>query len=306
MHKALVALLFAVAAGSTFHDRLKSIRDEAAAQRDKLNLPREKLYAQYPTPEMTFAGDAPFVACGQSLPLAFAGRFPKGTQLVLHSDDASLSDVKVTETSAKATLRVAKSALPGPLELEAITPVSGATVFQQAAVVEEKLRLQLQFEDGWSAKLERVQGKTYDVSWTKAGQSRSSHATVTPEEGGLQLQFEMSPEQQALAQEQVAQAQTAMTDPDFQAMQTVFASCEKLPQDKQMACIQKASEDAKAIGDRMKKKQEAAGAKIQARQPHDAWACSRASLRGSGGQLAGTADCFAQQKVTARVECLGR
>jgi hypothetical protein len=306
MHKVLIALLFAVAAGSTFRDRLKSIQDEAAAQRDKLNLPREKLYAQYPTPEMTFDGDAPKVACGQTLPLSFAGRFPKGTQLVLHSDDASLADVKVGETSAKATLHVAKSALPGPLELEAIAPVSGASVFQQAAVVEEKLGLQLQFEDGWSAKLEQRQGQTYDVAWSKAGKSRSSRATVTPEEGGLRVQFEMSAEQQALAQEQVAQSQTMMTDPDFQAMQDVFSRCEKLPQDKQLACMQKASEEAKAIGDRLKKKQDAQGAKIQARQPHDAWACSRASLRGSGGQLTGTAECFAPQKVTARVECLGR
>jgi hypothetical protein len=104
----------------------------------------------------------------------------------------------------------------------------------------------------------------------------------------------------------MAQTQKTMIDPDYQALQAVFMRCEQVAEDKKMACLQNASEQAKVIGDRLKKKQDDAAAKIQARQPHDAWACSRAFVSGSGGQLAGTADCFAHQKVTVRVECLGR
>jgi hypothetical protein len=44
-------------------------------------------------------------------------------------------------------------------------------------------------------------------------------------------------------------------------------------------------------------------AAIKAKQPKEAWACGQLSLRGSGGQLSGTASCAAEQKVTASVKC---
>jgi hypothetical protein len=304
MYKILVAVLFAAAATTTFRDRLKTIRDEAAAQRDKLGLPRDKLYAQYPTPEMTFQGDAPKLSCGQSAKIALSGHFPKGTQVVLHSDDAWLSELKTSETSITATLRVGKNALPGRLEVEAVTPVSGASTFQRVAEIDEKLDISLQFEDGWIAKLTQVQEKIYTAKWSKPGRSRTSTAAVRSEDGGLHIELETSPETQALANEQMKQLQAQMADPDMQALQKIFADCGKEPKEMQIACLTKANVEAQAIGDRMKKKQETQAAEIKEKQPKEAWACNKINLRGSNGALSGTAECATSQKVTATVECV--
>lgn len=306
MHRALAAsaaALFAAAAATSYRDRLTAIRGDAAVQRDKLGLPLARLYAEYPTPEMTFQGNAPKVACGQTAKLDLTGHFFKGTQLVLHSDDAHLTDVKLTDSKALATLHVSKNALPGPLELEAITPVSGASSSQRVAIVDGKLNISLQFEDGWTAKLMQTREEQYTAAWSKAGKTRTSNAGVHPEEGGLRIELEASPEQQALAQEQVTQVQAQLADPDMQALQNSFAACGKVAKEEQMPCMQKAAVEAQAIGDRLKKKQEAQAAVMKARQPKEAWACSQVSLRGSSGQLTGTATCAATLKVTASVEC---
>jgi hypothetical protein len=308
MYKILVAVLVAAAAATSFRDRLKTIRDDAATQRDKLKLSRDQLYAQYPTPEMTFQGDAPKLACGQTSQVVLTGHFPKGTQLILHSDDAQLSDVKVTEASAKGTLRVGKNALPGRLEVEAVTPVSGASIFQRVAEIDEKLNISLVFEDGWTAKLTQVQDQIYTATWSKSGQTRTSTAGVHSQEGGgLHIELEGSPEQQAIANEQVKQAQAQMADPDMTALQKLFSDCEKQPKDAQMACMTKASAEAQVIGNRIKKKQEDQAAAAKDKQPKEAWACNKIDLRGAAGKLSGDAECaVAGQKVTATVACVPR
>ncbi|HEX4382210.1 MAG TPA: hypothetical protein VH083_04650, partial [Myxococcales bacterium] len=121
----------------------------------------------------------------------------------------------------------------------------------------------------------------------------------------LHIELEGSPEQQAIANEQVKQAQAQMTDPDMTALQKLFSDCEKQPKDAQMACITKASTEAQAIGNRIKKKQEDQAAAAKEKQPKEAWACNKMDLRGAAGKLSGDAECaVAGQKVTATVECV--
>ena len=90
------------------------------------------------------------------------------------------------------------------------------------------------------------------------------------------------------------------------ALQKLFSDCEKQPKDAQMACMTKASAQAQAIGDRIKKKQADQAASFNEKQPKEAWACNKLDLRGAKGALSGTAECpnDAGQKVTATVECV--
>jgi hypothetical protein len=298
MHRILAAasaVLFAAAASSSWRDRIKSIQADNQAQQAKLGLTREKLYAQYPTPEVHFDGEVQTLACGQTSPLQLKGNYPKGTQFVLHSDDVRIEGNNI---------KVSKDALPGPIELEAISPVSGASLFTQVAKIDSKLKLTLQYEDGWSAKIEPTDGG-YLANFSKGTATRSLRCDLTPQSNGVRVDVQPSEEQQKLVNEQVSGITTMLQDPDYQRAQKQLGECGKLDKDAQMPCFQNAMKDLSAVSERMKKAQDEQTANINARKPRDAWACNQVNFSGGNGHLTGTADCDDRHmKVTATYTCL--
>jgi hypothetical protein len=297
MLAAAVAILFAAAGASTWRDRVKSIQADNQKQQASLNLSREKLYAQYPTPEVNFEGEELTLGCGQSAPVALKGNFPKGTQFVLHTDDATYDNGKVT---------VAKDALPGPLEIEAISPVSGANRFTRIGNIDSKLELTLQYEDGWSAKVSPTESGCV-ASFSKGSSKRDLPCEVRAESGGLRVNVQASEEQQKLMTEQVESVQQQMQDPEFIAAQQKIQACDKQPKDSQMTCLQKAMNDVQAVSEKMQKKAQEQRASVKKRSPRDAWGCNEVDLRGGRGQLTGTANCEMTEtklKVTASYRCV--
>lgn len=263
------------------------------------------LLAAGQTLQMTLPGGAQPLACGETTKINLEGHFPSGTKVQIHRDDANLADVKLTATSLAATLKLAKTALPGPVTLEATSPAGRASLV--VANVNEKLRLSLQFEDGWTAALNELQAGFYDVVWTKGATTRESHAQIAPTDGGLRINFQMSAEQQRLEQERVDAVQARFKDAEFQTVQKRFEACRQLPNEQQKSCLAKANEKSQGVREKLRKEDEGRSAALKAREPKEAWACLQASVRGRDGQLEGIARCAVKEmKVKAKVECLGR
>ncbi|HEY2027738.1 MAG TPA: hypothetical protein VGH20_00900 [Myxococcales bacterium] len=263
------------------------------------------LLAASAAPQMTLQGGAQNVACGDTAKISLQGRFPNGTKVTVRRDDAELDDVKLTPTSLSATLKLAKTALPGPVTLDALSAGNRASLV--IANVNEKLRLSLQFEDGWIAALSEAQAGFYDVVWSKGTATRESHAQIAPTDGGLRINFQMSAEQQKLEQERVDAVQARFKDPEFKAAQQRFEDCQKLAKEEQKACLMKASAQSQTVREKLRKEDEQRSAALKAREPKEAWGCLQAIVHGHGGQLEGVGHCvFKEMKVTAKVECLGR
>jgi len=255
--------------------------------------------------QMTLPGGAQSIVCGESAKVSLQGRFPRGTQLKVRRDDAQPEDLKLTATSATATLKLARTALPGPVTLDATSPAGKASIV--VANVNEKLRLSLQFEDGWSAALNELQAGFYDVVWKKGETTRESHAQIAPTDGGLRINFQMSPEQQRLEQERVDAVQARFKDPEFQAAQKRAEACQQVASDQQLKCRVDAEKKAAPAREKLRKEDEQRSAALKAREPKEAWGCLQAVLHGRDGQLQGTGHCvFREIPVTAKVECLGR
>lgn len=263
------------------------------------------LLAAGPTLQMTLPGGAQPLACGQTAKIKLEGRFPSGTKVQIRRDDAELTEVKLEPTSLTATLKLGKSALPGPVTLEATSPNGRAAIV--IANIDEKLRLSLQFEDGWTAALNELQAGLYDVVWTKGTATRESHAQIAPTEGGLRINFQMSPEQQRLEQERVDAVQQRFKTPEFEAAHQRVEACAKLPNDQSLKCRMDAEKTLGPLREKLRREDEAHSASIRAREPKEAWGCLQAIVHGRGGELEGTGHCvFKEMKVKAKVECLGR
>lgn len=142
--------------------------------------------------QMTLRGGAKPAACGETAKITLHGHFPAGTKVQIRRDDVTLEHVKQTPTTLSATLKLAKTALPGPVALDATSPGARASLI--VAVVNEKLRLSLQFEDGWSAALNQARSGAYDVVWRKETTTSESRAEVAPLEGGLRINFQANPQ----------------------------------------------------------------------------------------------------------------
>jgi hypothetical protein len=302
---ALLAAAAARAVQSGYRQRLEALQAEAEAQRKKLGLDadRAKLYAQYPTPEVTFESDLTPVGCGQSAQVTIEGRFSKRTAFVIRRDDVQALSDKLSATGWQARLRAAPDALPGPIEVAAIAPVSGASSQRRIAEVRGRLELTLEFEDGWKAHLVPVQEGAHEAQWSKGEAKRSSSANVTPEENGLRVIFAQSEEQTALAQEQAKELTGEIVNKELQAAMARLQECGKLPEPEQLPCIQRTQPELEKASLASKNRVEETTARYQQRAPKDAWACSQVELRGPLGKMEGKAECARPLKVAARVSC---
>ncbi len=312
MHKlalALASLLLAAAAAraltSGYQQRLEALQAEAAAQRQKLGLDADRaaLFAKYPTPEVTFESELVPVGCGKSAQVAIAGRFTKGSSVVVRRDDVRASGEKLAENQWRATLHASPEALPGPIEIEVVNEVSGATASKQVGEVRGQLALTLRFEDGWRAVLTPKADAAHEVRWTKGELSRISSAQVNPEQGRIRVAFAHSDEEVAALTEQSKELSTGLMTPELQAAMEKMQACAKEEQAAQMGCIQRVQPELQRVSEQNSKRLEAMKAAFESKRPKDAWACDHVELRGPLLLLEGSAECPRPLKVTATATC---
>jgi hypothetical protein len=262
-----------------------------------LNLDDAKLYAQYPTPEVSFEGEAPVAACGQTITLEVKTRAPKGTALLFASDDVAVLDEKTTGAGWKAKVKIQPAATPSLVTLHAIAPVSGAEQSISALKIRGRYTLELKFEDGWSARFETenadpgsgvLEGK---LAFKKGGESRSLPARVDPGERGLRVRWQRSDEEAAVESETAQKLQSLGGEDAMRRMVARIQECFQKPQPEQAPCMAAVSKQNDADAAELRKKKDAIEAETDARRPTAAWACGELALTADAGALSGSATC---------------
>ena len=292
--------LFAVAT-TGYRDRLKALEADAAAQRQKLGLDNDavKLYAKYPTPEMSFEGDPVDLPCGGTAKVALPGKFVPGTAFVVSNDDVQIADARTDAAGWQAKLRAAPNAAPDDVHVHAITPVSGAERSMLIARLTGTVQLDLRFDDGWTA---HFAGDS--LTWKKGAQTRTTRAEVRPGHP-LRLDWERSPEEIAAGQAAMKQLTSEEMQAPMQKAMERMQECLKKAQAEQQACMQSVNADIEKFNEKVKAQQEQA----EKARPSDAWACADARLDAQGGSVTGTATCPPHErkmKITGTLRCAAK
>jgi hypothetical protein len=320
MYKLAALALFAAALTSSYQSRLESLQAEARAQQKKLgfaaNDMREKLYAQYPTPEVTFEGDPQRVSCGDTASLKLTGKWPKGTTFLFNDDDVQILEEKSGAGTYQAKFRVGQNAAPTAVAVHAIAPVSGAQLSTNALAVRARYDLDLKFDDGWTAHFTTEQASADSgqlngtASWQKGGEKRQLRAVVEPQDNSrLLFRTALTEEEEKLSEEETEAVRAAASELDMGKMTGRVETCMKKPDPVRSACIEEAEKKSSAEAEAVKKKIDAQKAKFDARAPKAAWTCHNMELRAAAGALSGKATCgrFSDRelKVTGTLRCTG-
>lgn len=319
MQKAIATaalLLFAAAAAraltSGYEARREQLAADAEAQRKKLNLPPAKLYAQYPTPEVSLQGEAPQVACGGTATVKLTGKAPKGTTFLFSDDDVQVVEQKTLASGWQASVKIAASATPRDVNVHAIAPVTGAEASQRALLIRGRYQLELKFEDGWTARFATTSVEDNDLggdlSWKKGEAARATPARISWSDGKLRLQWERSQEEIDGRSTAAGQLQSLGGEAAVQKAMARVEACMKKADPARGTCMEAAEKQNDAEMEVLKKKMDAAVDAAEAKLPRDAWGCSEAQLESAAGALSGTATCPPKErkvKVTGTLKCLG-
>ena len=184
---ALAAGLVRAANDKRFNEARDALRKQWAAEQQKLGLSpldtksREKLYAAYPTPEITLCKVVDVQPDGEAV-VEIGGKFPEGTTFLADSDAVDLSVPTVASGRFKATAKVAPGQGPGFVNIHAYSPVSGAHAQCSAVFVNALYSYELKASNGWTIKgipqakaLSRKQNEssvTYQVEFYKSGEAK--------------------------------------------------------------------------------------------------------------------------------------
>ena len=301
MSRIVLIAALAIFATATYKERRNQLQAEAEAQRKKLGLDDQKLYARYPTPEITFEGEPTKLSCGETGTLRLAAKVPAGTAFLLNDDDVQVVEQKTTADGWQAKVKVAAAAAPRDVNVHAIAPVSGAEQSMRIATVGGKYQLDLRFEDGWTARF--ADGS---LSWKKGGEARTTQAELAPQGSGLGLRWARSQEEIDAQQKAVAKLQGAGGQEEMQRAMQRIQTCMAKPEAERVPCIQSVQKQNDADIAAMNKKVQKAQDEAEALRPTAAWACSDLRLEASAGALTGVATCAPKDhkmKVTGTLTC---
>lgn len=291
---ALIAALSLLATAS-WKERRKELQSQNESQRKKLGLDDAKLYAQFPTPEVTFDGSVVELACGKTGTLHVAGQWPKGSAFLISDDDVQVVEQKASETSWQARVKAAPAAAPYDVSVHVISPATNAERAIRVAKITGKYTLDLRFEDGWTAHF--ADG---NLAWKKGGEARETQAELAPEGNRMQLRWQRSQEEIDANQKGMEKLQSLGSEQAMQHMQACMAKAEPA----RSACMQDVQKEFDALG----KKVQAAQEEAESRRPTAAWACNDARLDATGGAVTGVAVCAPhdrKMKVTGTLACSG-
>lgn len=299
-----------------YEARLASLRAQAAGERKKLGLEKDrvKLFAQYPTPEVSFAsgGDLPFGCPGDKIEVKLPGKFAKGTAFVVRSDEVTVVSEKITPTAWQAVLQPRTDIFPGEVQIDVITPVSSASrsapilrvgckhVWTMNVATGETLTaITNQPRDGEAT----VEGK-----WSRGGKALGS-VNLAFNASGASFTFERTPTpEEAAAATEAGQA--VMESPRMKAIQAralaaqaKIAACAQGAPDKMAQCMKGPSEEMEKIG---KEQAELFTAAQAAGIP--ALGCGLVRVTATGGVLKGEAERCGKREdrpgVTGTVKAL--
>ncbi|MGZ6141900.1 MAG: hypothetical protein ACXWLM_01120, partial [Myxococcales bacterium] len=280
MSRIVLIAALAIFATATWKERRKELQAEAESQRKKLGLDDKKLYAQYPTPELTFDGEPVKLACGGTGTLHITARVPKGTAFLLNDDDVQIVDQKATADGWQAKVKVSPTAAPRDVSVHAIAPVSGAERDLRVATVGGKYALDLRFEDGWTAHF--ADGS---LSWKKGSEARTTQAELDPQGGRIEVRWQRSQEELDAQQKMVEKLQGAGGQEEMQRAMKRVQDCMARPEPERVPCIQSVQKQNDADIAAMNKKVQQAQDEAEALRPTAAWACSDLRLEAAAGAL---------------------
>jgi hypothetical protein len=302
----LTLLLTAVAVRATsirYQERRRALEAEAQERRKKLGLEqdRAKLYAQFPTPEVTFQGGVQELQPGATATVEVTGALQEGARLLFACDEVSVLKESRKKGGWSAQVRVDRAALPGDCTLHVLAPVSLAESASRVLEIRGRYQLDVRFEDGTTAAFtpERLEEGTLwgSVAFKAPGEKLASRTRKASLAAGEPLVIEVLPgEEELLEQQQAAQsALAALGSPAFQKAQEEavrkMEACGKLPQDKLAACMQEAGQAMAEAQKQVSGKLEEAKAERARTGPKGGLGCTRWSLRGAGGKVWGEAAC---------------
>jgi hypothetical protein len=206
-------------------------------------------------------------------------------------------------------VRVATTAAPEEIALEAISPVSGAQVSVGGLVVGCKHTYTV--EAGGDTLVLRTEFGADDTArvsgqWTRGGKPLGATTyRATRGGGGLDLDQEVSPEEQ---QAQASGFQAMMASKEWRDLDARTAAamkrlepCAKLPPERMAACFEAPQKEMQAIAD----EREALLAQAE-RKSGPAFGCRNLALRLGGGAVEGDAQACAGRRTADRVEVKGR
>ncbi|MBS2022470.1 MAG: hypothetical protein JST92_08675 [Deltaproteobacteria bacterium] len=305
----LLAAAAAHALAQTYQQRREAAYAEATAERHKLNLDSDvvKLYATYPTPELQFAGETSRVQLhpGESAQVKLTGKFAAGTKFLLTNDALVLSEEKIGKGEYSAKITAPANALPGNAVIEAMSPVSAASMGLEVVQVIGSYALSLKFADGWAVDLKPVQADDsqiiFDATWTKPGQP-TRHAKAAAEQRPDRRLSSLPTDDESKVQQENMQKQVSMLgSPETQAAMkdftTAMEKCQKGPQAELSACMQKAGEKMKKAQEALEQKRKALVAEGDKKLPQGAPRCNQLSLKAEGNKVSGEAECADDQRL---------
>ncbi len=139
------------AALSKYQQKEQAIRDACKAAREKLT-PQEQKQLQCGTPEIRLVSPIT-IRPGETMEVAFAGKFPAGTNFVFHSDSIEVLKESSNANSYRATIKVAPGGGPENLSVSAIIPVCCKTAYQSnAVIISGNFQWELKGANGWTVK----------------------------------------------------------------------------------------------------------------------------------------------------------
>jgi hypothetical protein len=299
----LLAAATAKALGTKAEERRQQLRADAEAQRQKLHLDdRVKLFASYPTPEVTFKKDPLKLTPGASGLLELSGTVSRDSTFLLSGDDLAITHATYSATGWSATIAASKSALPGNYSLSIVAPVSDAEVDLRAVEVRGKFDLEVKFPDGTTARLHAKQlddlVELCDLEWREKGKSaviRTGTAEIHFDAANVRVTVLASPEELSAQTERSRSAMELFADPAVQKklndVSQRMGNCSKLPQAQITDCVEAVSADSEKLQKELKDRTDAATAAYEQKRPHGPLTCLEWTLSGDAKSLTGEARC---------------
>jgi hypothetical protein len=152
-----VSATFAItrAQSNEFYTKRTALRRQAEADQRAQGLfgdaNRKKLFATYPTPEVTLA--AIRMAPGATAPLALKGKFSDKTTFLSGNEVLALSDIVVAPNAFKATATVKAGVSPQWARVYAIAPVSGGESWAPIFIGSPQAYTLTAAKNGWTIQL---------------------------------------------------------------------------------------------------------------------------------------------------------
>ncbi|HVX67362.1 MAG TPA: hypothetical protein VHA11_12200 [Bryobacteraceae bacterium] len=309
---ALAVLGLARAARFKFQEKQDALRAASRAQLQKLGVTRAAAKAKYPTPEIHMVSSGCLLP-GSTGEVVVRGKFAPETKFVFENDSIAVVKESLTPTEYRATVQVAAGTGPQSAGVWAMTPVSGIEARQSPGItVGGKYRWEMKGANGWKVVALAPSSKAcggppnaddqYEVSFYRQAEAtpfekqRASLYHDIYEEGVYRFSISQEdPHSQAAVQDMTTLMQK-LSDPKL-----TDAQRDQLMKQIETAQQQMQADMAKMTDPNYMKQQEA---------KRQQFGCTRAELKVTGSNFAGTLQCApaagARIPVTGTLTFLGK